>query len=121
MITMIDIIKCNIHRCSTRIKQIKETAKMFPEPFFINPKHPHWAEYSGLKHEVSIWLTVLHLTGARQFAGAHPSSHHNIDFKVAQRRLQQLEKDIQNGRKFPEVVVYIEEREKARAERGEQC
>jgi hypothetical protein len=57
MITVIDLLRYNIHKCSSRIHEIKNLCNKYTN--YINPKDKYWKEYSGLKREVSFLLTTL--------------------------------------------------------------
>lgn len=53
-----DVVKYNIHQCSSRIKEIKESLKK--QGRYISPHEGKlWSQYTGLKFQCTKWLGVL--------------------------------------------------------------
>lgn len=147
MTTLKEAIQYRIHQTSGQIRALKDSA-MTPKKAnaagvvhldHINPKHPAWAQYSSLKQQVSMLLTMriilkhfgdevkgkesLRKAIRKGFFQKHTPKDlvaRNGLIIEAHRELAQLERDLAlNPSRFEEAGKYADQRRQEAKERKE--
>lgn len=125
MPTLEEVVKYEVRKYSIRIRDLKKDA-IKTEKFLtwdgreveiqiehINPSHPRWKEYLGLKREASMWLAARRI---QKTGKAASSKSHGIDSVAAQKRLDRTAKRLRkNPELFRHVVAWNEMKEMSHA------
>lgn len=98
-VTVIDVVRYNVHRCSSQIREIKVAA--INAGTYINPKLPSWNKYRGLKQEATRWLSRLRdAKYTSEISGCNFYYIDNISIKES----------IEKGKDYKHVALWRDER-----------